>query len=81
MVLGVLSLSLCPFFLGPVAWIMGNRAKKEIDASGGAIGGGNLVTLGYICGIVSTILMIVLIVLWGGGLLVYGLLGDSHSGG
>ncbi|MET8872490.1 DUF4190 domain-containing protein [Nocardia sp. NPDC004604] len=60
MILGILGLLLCQF-LGPVAWVMGKKALNEIDASGGAIGGRSSVMAGYVCGIVSSILLILTI--------------------
>lgn len=61
LVLGILSLVLCQF-LGPVAWVMGKNALKEIDASGGGIGGRSNVKVGYICGIIATVLLVIGIV-------------------
>ncbi|GAB2522197.1 DUF4190 domain-containing protein [Nocardia heshunensis] len=61
LILGIASLVFCQL-LGPVAWIMGSRARKDIQASGGAIGGSGMVTAGWICGIVSSALMILVIV-------------------
>ncbi|MVU80173.1 DUF4190 domain-containing protein [Nocardia sp. ET3-3] len=57
LILGILSLVLCSL-VGPVAWVLGSRARKEIRDSGGAIGGGGMVTAGWVCGIVSSCLMI-----------------------
>ncbi|SUA74038.1 Uncharacterised protein [Nocardia otitidiscaviarum] len=57
MVLGILGLVFCQL-LGPVAWIMGSKARREIDASGGTLGGRSSVTAGYVCGIVATCLML-----------------------
>lgn len=65
LVLGILS-----FFCGvtgPVAWVMGRRALREIDASNGAVGGRSQVQVGYIMGIVTTLLTalsLLLVVLW-----------------
>lgn len=56
MVLGILGLVLCQV-LSPVAWVMGNRVVREIDASGGRIGGRGPANTGRICGIVGTILI------------------------
>jgi len=49
-------------FLAPVAWIMGGRAVKEIDASNGALGGRNEAQMGYIFGIVGTVLLILALI-------------------
>jgi hypothetical protein len=62
LVLGILSLVLCGF-LGIPAWVMGNRALREIDASGGAIGGRGQVQAGRVCGIVATVFLILGVVL------------------
>ncbi|WP_307589300.1 DUF4190 domain-containing protein [Nocardia arizonensis] len=58
LILGILSLVVCGV-CGPFAWSMGNKALKEIDASGGAIGGRGNVKAGYICGIIGTIGLII----------------------
>lgn len=66
LVLGIVSVVACQV-LGPVAWVMGNRAMAEIDAAGGAIGGRDLVNAGRICGIVGSVLLVislVFLVLW-----------------
>ncbi|MFR9750584.1 DUF4190 domain-containing protein [Nocardia sp. 004] len=56
LILGILGLVLCQV-LGPFAWVMGKRTLTEIDASGGAIGGRGVVQAGYICGIIATVLL------------------------
>lgn len=58
LVLGILGLVLCQV-LGPFAWVMGGRARKEIQASNGTIGGDTQVTIGWILGIVASILLVV----------------------
>ena len=62
LVLGILGVAACPG-LGPFAWVMGRRALKEIDSSGGTIGGRGQVLTGYICGIAGTVLL-ALYVVW-----------------
>jgi hypothetical protein len=55
----ILVLGILGFFcgvLGPFAWVLGRRALTEIDASGGTIGGRSNVQVGYILGIVTSIL-------------------------
>ncbi|MEV0356462.1 DUF4190 domain-containing protein [Nocardia sp. NPDC050697] len=59
-IVGVLGLVLCQF-LGPVAFVMGGKALKEIDNSGGAIGGRSTVLAGYICGIIGTVILVLTI--------------------
>src|SRR5690349_11002089 len=82
LVLGILSLVLCGF-LGIPAWVMGNRVLREIDSSGGAIGGRGQVQAGRVCGIIATVLLVVSVVLLAGlfTLLVVGSVSSSTSGG
>ncbi|WP_211348725.1 DUF4190 domain-containing protein [Nocardioides litoris] len=56
LVLGILGIVLCQA-TAPFAWVMGKRALAEIDASGGAIGGRSQVQIGYILGIVGTVIL------------------------
>ncbi len=58
LLVGVLSLFCCGI-LGPVAWVMGKRALDEIEMSGGTIGGRSQVLVGYVVGIVGTVMMVV----------------------
>lgn len=62
--LGAASILCCGAF-GPVAWALGKRALDQIEASGGAIGGRAQVLVGYILGVVGTILMIGMALLFG----------------
>ena len=62
LVLGILGLVLCQV-LSPVAWVLGGRALREIDASGGRYGGRGAVNAGRICGIVGTIILLLSLVL------------------
>ncbi|MBI4936034.1 MAG: DUF4190 domain-containing protein [Actinobacteria bacterium] len=57
LVLGILSLVVCAV-LGPIAWSMGNKAIREMDAQPTVqfANRGN-VTAGRICGIISTVLI------------------------
>ncbi|CAN5591562.1 hypothetical protein BH10ACT1_BH10ACT1_15250 [soil metagenome] len=57
LVLGICSLVICGF-LGPVAWVMGNNALKEIDANPSAYTNRGSVSAGRICGIITSVLMI-----------------------
>jgi uncharacterized membrane protein YjgN (DUF898 family) len=56
LILGILGLVLCQV-LSPFAWVMGTRVIREIDASGGTIGGRTNANAGRICGIVGTALI------------------------
>jgi uncharacterized membrane protein YjgN (DUF898 family) len=57
LILGILSL-VCIQLLGPVAWILGNRALAEIDANPGAYTNRSVVNAGRICGIISSVLLV-----------------------
>ncbi|GAA4378853.1 DUF4190 domain-containing protein [Nocardioides caricicola] len=56
LVLGIIGLVACQV-LSVFAWVMGNRVVKEIDASGGQLGGRSTANAGRICGIVGTVLL------------------------
>ena len=56
LVLGILSLVVCPFF-GPVAWSMGNNALHVLDKyerNTGDVSQRGLVEAGRICGMIGT---------------------------
>ncbi len=74
LILGILSFAVCQV-LGIVAWVMGARVKREIDASNGAYGGRSNANLGMILGIVATCLVV------GIALLVLGTLALAVSSG
>ena len=61
LVLGILSLVVCQL-LGPVAWVMGNNALVEIDRNPTAYSNRGSVQAGRICGIVSTAILIVSVI-------------------
>lgn len=77
MVLGILSLVFCQL-LGPVAWILGSKAKREIDYSNGTIGGRSNVTVGYVCGIIATCLLVLAVLIYGTVILI-AIVGSSSS--
>lgn len=60
---GALSIFCCGA-LGPVAWALGKRALDQIEASGGAYGGRAQVMVGYMLGIVGTVLMVIMAILF-----------------
>jgi hypothetical protein len=62
LVLGILGLVCCTP-CGPFAWVMGHRALREINSSGGRIGGHGKVLAGYICGIIATALLALTLVI------------------
>ena len=43
--------------LSPFAWRMGARARREIDASQGSLGGRDTATVGYVTGIIGTVIL------------------------
>jgi hypothetical protein len=57
LILGILGVVVCPL-TAPFAWVMGNRVLKEVDASGGTLGGRSTANVGRILGIVWSCLMI-----------------------
>ncbi|MFR9752835.1 DUF4190 domain-containing protein [Nocardia sp. 004] len=63
LLLGAISI-LCFGITGPVAWAMGRRALDQIEKSGGAYGGRTQVLVGYVLGVIGTILMICLATLY-----------------
>lgn len=61
LILGALGMMLCQL-IAPIAWVMGGRVRKEIDAANGALGGRQLATVGWVLGIVGTCLMVAMVV-------------------
>jgi hypothetical protein len=58
LVLGILGVVVCGI-LGPIAWAKGNRVRREMDAQPGVEWTNRgLVTAGWICGIVSTAILL-----------------------
>jgi hypothetical protein len=57
---GLIGTFLCgiTIFLCPFAWGMGAKAKREIDASGGAYSGRDQAQVGYVTGIIGTVLLV-----------------------
>jgi hypothetical protein len=66
LVLGILSLVCCGL-LGPVTWIMGNNALREIDSMPGRYSNRGVVNAGRICGIVGTVFLVISVVYFGVG--------------
>ena len=56
LILGILGLVVCGI-CAPFAWVMGNNVLREIDASGGQLGGRSTANAGRICGIVGTCIL------------------------
>ncbi len=57
LVLGIVGVAVCQF-AGPFAFVISNKALKEIDASGGTIGGRGMVQAGKILGIIGIVLLV-----------------------
>lgn len=71
MILGILGLVCCGVFAGVPALILGNMAKKEIAASGGAQTGGGMAKAGFILGIISIAMTVIYIILYATGALTF----------
>ncbi|MBK8459130.1 MAG: DUF4190 domain-containing protein [Micropruina sp.] len=56
LVVGILSLVLFPP-LGPIAWVMGSRARREVAANPLRLRNGGSLTIGWVMGIISSVLM------------------------
>jgi putative exporter of polyketide antibiotics len=63
LVLGIVSLICCGLIAGIPALILGNSAKKEIAASGGAQTGAGMAQAGVILGIISIVLSVLYVIL------------------
>jgi hypothetical protein len=75
LVLGILSLVICSI-LGPIAWVKGGAARKEMAAQPGVNWTNRgQITAGWICGIIATC-MLILVVL---GILLLVAVGTSSS--
>ena len=61
LVLGILSLTVCQL-LGPVVWTMGHNALQDIDANPSSYANRGTVFAGYICGIIATCLLALVVV-------------------
>ncbi|WP_332662208.1 DUF4190 domain-containing protein [Aeromicrobium sp.] len=67
MVFGIVSLAglfacVLPILLAPVAWILGAKAVKEIDANPGAYSGRSEASAGKIMGIIGTCLLVLVLI-------------------
>jgi hypothetical protein len=50
LILGICALLVCPIICAPLALVYGNRARNEIDSSGGRLGGRGMATAGIVLG-------------------------------
>lgn len=67
LVLGILGLVCCGFIAGIPALILGNSAKKEIAASGGAETGAGMAQAGFVLGIIAIALGVLGLILFAVG--------------
>jgi hypothetical protein len=58
LVLGGLSIVVLPL-IGPFAWVIGARVKREMAAAPGRWSGEDLVSVGYVLGIVGTVFCLI----------------------
>lgn len=63
LVLGIVSLTVMPL-LGPVAWALGSATLREIDSEPGRYSNRSTALAGMVCGIVSTVLLILAVALF-----------------
>ncbi len=56
LILGILGMAVCQV-IAPIAWVMGSRVKKEIEAPGSQYDGRSQVQVGYILGIVGSCIL------------------------
>lgn len=66
MVLGIIAVAggfacYLPLLASPFAWVVGARTVREIDASGGRLGGRGQATAGKVLGIVGTVLLVLVL--------------------
>lgn len=74
LVLGLISIVACGIFTGIPAFIVGRSAVREIDASGGRLGGRGMATAGWVIGLIEIVLGII-------GIIVVIIVFASGSGG
>ncbi len=57
LILGICSIVLCCWILGPVAFFLGQSSLNRINASNGQLGGAGLAQAGRILGIIGTVIL------------------------
>jgi hypothetical protein len=67
LVLGLISLvggfmCLVPVLVSPFAWVTGHKARKEIRAANGQLGGEGMATAGMVLGIIGTVLLALVVI-------------------
>lgn len=56
LILGILGIVACSV-VAPFALVIGRRSVKEIDASGGRLGGRGMAQAGFILGVIGTVIL------------------------
>ncbi|WP_328991925.1 DUF4190 domain-containing protein [Kribbella sp. NBC_01245] len=64
LVLGIVGLMMGVLVVAPFAWIYGRKARNEIDSLPGVYKNRSVATAGYWFGIIGTVLLVVVVVLW-----------------
>jgi hypothetical protein len=64
LILGICSLVVCGLICGPLALVYGNKARNEIDASGGRLGGRGMATAGIVMGWIGLGLTVLCIIIF-----------------
>jgi hypothetical protein len=62
LILGILGLAVCPF-VGIAALLIGNKARKQIDAAPGQFSGRGMASAGFVMGIVSVALVVLMVLI------------------
>ena len=63
LILGICAILVCPIICAPLALVYGNKARNEIDGSGGRLGGRGMATAGIVLGWIGVALA-VLSIIW-----------------
>lgn len=61
LILGILGLICCPI-LAPIAWVLGNREGKDIQAGTAPKAGETLAKVGMILGIIGTVILVIWVI-------------------
>ena len=68
LVMGILGLLFCPLVCSVLALVFGYQSRREMDASGGRLGGRGNATAGIVLGWIGLAIMVALLVLFAIGL-------------
>lgn len=79
LVAGILNFACCPLVGGIVAIVLGHQAKQEIRLSGGTQQGEGMAQVGYVLGIIGTILSALGVIIYV-TLLIIGIAQCQHAG-